>query len=355
MRILHLVNHVDDCGIGTVNATVDLAMHQSRQGHEVIIASLPGSFVQLLGSEGVEHVVLEVSPNPAVLPRSYWKLSQLVKRTRPDIVHSHTVSGSLLGLLTKPRRGYRTVSTLHTAFQRISVVMGTSDRVIAVSEAVAEASIAAGIPRRKVRVVLTGALGSPRYDRQSAEVPQVRRPSIVSVGGLYRRKGQADLVSAFASVANHATSPHLYLLGDGPERRALLAQVARADISGQVHVVGFQTNVGEWLRRADIAVLASYREPFGLALLEARAAGCAVLGSTADGIPEVLEYGSAGLLFPPGDVATLSRQLQWLLDSPGDLARQKVAAQRGLERFSASRMASDTLAVYTEVLGSGRG
>jgi glycosyltransferase involved in cell wall biosynthesis len=229
--------------------------------------------------------------------------------------------------------------------------MGTSDRVIAVSEAVARSSIAAGVPRRKVVVVHNGVVGSPRLDRVLGDVPVLRRPSILSVGYLCPRKGQADVVAALAALAaRRAPEAHLYLVGSGPDRDALAAQAAAAHLDERVHMVGFQANARDWMRAADIVVLASRREPFGLALLEAREAGCAVLGTDVDGIPEVLEHGTAGILFAPGDVLGLSQHLERLLTFPNELQRQQAAARRGIERWTTADMAAKTLKVYDDLL-----
>ncbi|MER3478253.1 MAG: glycosyltransferase, partial [Leptolyngbya sp. ERB_1_2] len=96
----------------------------------------------------------------------------------------------------------------------------------------------------------------------------------------------------------------------------------------------------------DIFVLASRQEPFGLALSEAREAGCAIVASDVDGIPEVLDGGNAGQLVRCGDAEALSRALSSLLQSRQDLEAWKVRAQTNLDWLRVERVHQETLGVY---------
>ncbi len=104
---------------------------------------------------------------------------------------------------------------------------------------------------------------------------------------------------------------------------------------------------------ADIFVLASRRDSFGLVLAEAREAGCAIIASDVDGIPEALDHGAAGILVPPQNPPELARALSLLLHDP-DLRRSWAArAHTGLDRFTVSRMSAQCLEIYRDLL-SGR-
>ena len=101
-------------------------------------------------------------------------------------------------------------------------------------------------------------------------------------------------------------------------------------------------------------MLASRREPFGLVLAEARAAGCAVVASDVDGIPEVLEHGRTGWLVPPADSEAIAQALTALLQDPTQLAYWKGRAQQNLDWLSVDRMHRETLALYAELQPSQR-
>ena len=103
-----------------------------------------------------------------------------------------------------------------------------------------------------------------------------------------------------------------------------------------------------YLLGADIFVLPSHADPAPLVLSEAREAGCAVVATAVDGIPELLESGAAGLLVPPRDPGQLAATLLKLLNDPAELAAWRRNSGIDLDRLGIERVARDTLAVYAE-------
>jgi glycosyltransferase involved in cell wall biosynthesis len=104
------------------------------------------------------------------------------------------------------------------------------------------------------------------------------------------------------------------------------------------------------MRAADIFVLASRREPFGLVISEARGAGAAILATAVDGIPEALDGGAAGILVPPYNSEALSAQMRSLLTNPDELLLWRQRARQNLGQYHVSRMCRETIAVYQELL-----
>ena len=182
----------------------------------------------------------------------------------------------------------------------------------------------------------------------------LERPAVVSVAGLVERKGVHVLLEAFERVSARGHAMNLYFVGDGPER-ARLEELARGSrFASRVHFEGFQPDPRRYLRAADAFVLASFRDPFPLAALEARASSCAVIVSGVDGLPEAVDGGRAGIIVPAGDAAALAEALISLLRSADDLARWQARAGHELERFAAPRMAGSTDEVYREALRARR-
>jgi len=145
--------------------------------------------------------------------------------------------------------------------------MGMGDVVISVSSAVAASMQRRGVPSHKLRVVKNGPLGSPRRSVQFLpDNRTIRHPAIVTVAGLLRNKGISDLITAFALVSSKAPEASLYIIGDGPERTKLEAEAATSGCSDKIHFTGFVKDPRPYLFAADIFVLASYREAFGLVL-----------------------------------------------------------------------------------------
>jgi glycosyltransferase involved in cell wall biosynthesis len=356
MRILHILNDVTDRGNGIVNTAVDLAIEQVRQGHAVAVASAGGGYAPLLREHGVLHFTLDQSRRPLQLVGSVLLLRRRIASFDPDVIHAHMRTGLVLAWFWSVAYRVPTVAHLHNVHDRESRIMGIATRVIAVSNSVAKTVTRWGISKDKVRVVLNRTLGSPRQQPLADVVPaKLARPAIVTVGGMYHRKGIAELISAFEIAAAQFPEAHLYLVGDGPDR-ALFENQARASRSlERIHFEGFQGAPQQYMLSADIFVLPSRRESFGLVLIEARAAGCAIVASDIDGISEALDGGAAGKLIPPGNVQALADALcGWLANEPERRVWQQ-RSQMGIEAFRIEAMAAEVQEIYREVVDRPRG
>jgi glycosyltransferase involved in cell wall biosynthesis len=349
MRIAHLVNH---CRLGHGNAhmAVDLACVQASKGDRVFFLSEGGDFEALLGRSGVQHVTLpQNTRNPALLITSAAKLARLGLREKLDIVHAHMMSGAVLGFLATRLTATPLVATVHNSFDRHSVLMRVADLVIAVSAAEKRYLISRGFRERRVAEVLNGPLESPRLAGPLGEAV-LPRPSITTVCGLHRRKGVGDLIAGFEKVAPRHPDAHLNIVGNGPDRAALEIQAERSGYGSRIRFHGQLANPQTLLRATDIFVLASHHDPFPLVNMEARLAGCAMIGTAVGGIPEALEHGRAGVLIPPGDPDSIAGALDRLLGNSNELERFKAAARSGLDKFSTSRMYADYERAYQAVV-----
>jgi len=352
MRIIHLANHADNVGNGIINVMVDLACMQRSAGHEVIVASGSSGFAELLGAHGVEHRLLRQRRRPVTIIKAARQFRALIREVEPDIVHAHMMTGAVLARVLRWNDRYRLVTTVHNSFQRSAIVMAVGDRVIAVSDAVKQEMERRGVPADRLRVVLNGPLGSPRKSAAASREPApLHRPAIVTVAGLYERKGIAGLIRAFSALALELPDlPHLYIVGDGPDADRFRALAASLPCCNRIHFEGFQPYPEDYLRSAEIFVLASYAEPFGLVITEAREAGAAIIASDVGGIPEALDGGTAGILVPPGDSVALTEALCRLLESRDELNRWRDRASRNIQFFHVDRLCRETLTVYRELL-----
>ena len=350
MRILHTLNHIQEIGNGIVNVAVDLACLQAEAGHRVVVASAGGEYDRLLARYGVEHRLLDQRRQPLNLLRAAGHYRSLIQTVQPDIVHAHMMTGMILARTLRERASYGLVSTVHNEFQRSAILMGLADRVLAVSQSVANSMARKGIPQSKLRVVCNGTLGSPR--ERLSELPSVvlQRPAIATLAGMYHRKGIADLITAFESVATEFLDVHLYLIGNGPDRAEFEAQAKATVVADRIHFEGYQAEPQRYLYATDIFVLASRQEPFGLVLSEAREAGCAIVASNVDGIPEALDGGKAGILVPAANSPALADAIAQLLRDPELLKAWKARSCQNLDWLKVSRVHTETLAVYAELL-----
>lgn len=354
MRIVHSAPHCNEVGNGVVNVAVDLACKQAAAGHSVAFVSQNGSLSDLLREHGVRHIEVDQSARglrPII--RSFGQLRRALIDFGPDVVHAHMVPGAVLARLARIGLDFRLITTVHNSPQRQAVLMGLGDLVIAVSDKVAESMSRRGIPSRKLRVVKNGTLGSPRRKHSvTAEDLRLCRPAIVTLARLFRQKGIDDLIAAFAIVAERFREASLYIIGEGPERADFERQAAATDCADRIHFVGFVSNPRPYLDQSDIFVLASRSDPFPLVIPEAREAGCAIVATAVDGIPEGLDNGEAGILVPPSNPQALAASLEHLLGDPAELSRWRACAATNLTWLRLDRVNDETMKVYAEALAS---
>jgi len=350
LRILHLLNTVRETGNGIINTAMDLAWGQARLGHEVHVASAGGEFETRLATWGVKHHRIDQQRRPLTLWRATAALRALITEQRFDVVHAHMVTGVVL---TRAARGSRAkgrpllVGHVHNVYQRSARLIGFSDVVLCCGSSVRTQMRAAGVPEARLRVVLNGTIGSPRTPDPASVVPAtLSHPALVTVGGMNHRKGIEELIFAFDEVAVRYPNAHLYLVGDGPDREEFEALACASKAAKRIVFTGFQRDPVPWLRAADLFVLASRRESLPIVLGEARAAGCAIIATNVDGIPEALDEGRAGMLVPSADAAALAIAMDELLADPAKRAEWARAAGEGLERFRVERMVDETVALY---------
>ena len=347
MRILHTLNHTHRLN-GHVHAAVDLACAQAALGHHVVVCSAGGSFDALLADHGIEVIPLDQGRRPWTAAKAVAGFVRHVRRGRFDVVHAHMMTSALLAWPACRLARIPLVTTVHNEFQRSSILMGIGTRVIAVSGAVGRSLAGRGVPPARLRVVLNGTIGAARFAKMPRTAKRLPSPSVLFVGGLHPRKGLADLVAAFAIVHRNRPAARLTIVGEGPHRADYEAAVAAAGCSEVVTFTGATQDPGAYLRGADVFVLPSHADPAPLVLSEAREAGCAVVATDVDGIPELLEGGAAGLLVPPRDPERLAAAILSLVDDPAALAIWRRNSQINIGHLDVGRVARDTVAVYRE-------
>lgn len=161
-----------------------------------------------------------------------------------------------------------------------------------------------------------------------------------------------DVIRVFDKVAREIPA-RLLLVGEGPELNEARVLVKSLCLENKVEFLGKQDEVAELFSAADVFLLPSEKESFGLVALEAMAAGVPVVGSNAGGIPEVVVHGETGFLTSIGDVEGMARYaLQLLTDS--DLHHQvaKAARRRAEDMFSATEQLSRYEDLYERLLHS---
>jgi glycosyltransferase involved in cell wall biosynthesis len=239
--------------------------------------------------------------------------------------------------------------------RRLVEALAEFDRVLAVSQGVAETYRALGGPAANIVTVENGIAPSRRaLDRRAARAalgltPQ--QPVILTVGRLTHMKSQHLLIEATRDVVARFPDAAVVLIGEGRLRLALAAQAAATGVAGSVRLVGHRTDARVLLAAADVFVLCSRYEGMPLAVLEAMEAGLPVVATRVIGNDEVVEHGVTGTLVPAGDASELAAAITALLADPRRRASYgKAGRQRYLQHFTADRMVARTRAQYQELL-----
>lgn len=181
------------------------------------------------------------------------------------------------------------------------------------------------------------------------------QPVILTVGRLAANKGQADLIAAAPIILERFPRAHIILAGDATDRAPLDAQIAALGLGQHVTLLGHRTDVANLLHGADLFVMPSLAEGFSLALVEALAAGLAIVATAVGIAPEVIVPGRNGLLVPPADAPALADAVIRVLGlDEAARAAYRSAARAAAARFSCQATAQQTLALYREVTADGR-
>ncbi len=245
---------------------------------------------------------------PVPFRGSLWgagALRALVRRDRPALLAVHDANGLRAALSTGlPVVAHRRVDfpPSRWAVARLRSCAG----VVAVSEAVRRVLLTAGVPR--VEVVRDGVeVPSGEVDPAGVRAELGLPPTaflVLAVGALVAHKDHATAVRALAGVPG----AHLVVLGEGPGRAELRREAAARWVSERVHLPGFRSDVGRWLRSVDLVVHPSREEGLGQCVLEAVGAGAVVITSDAGGLPELT---GVAVRVPAGDAEALASAVRW--------------------------------------------
>jgi N-acetyl-alpha-D-glucosaminyl L-malate synthase BshA len=231
-----------------------------------------------------------------------------------------------------------------------------SDRITAVSRYLREETIRAfGCTGCDVEVI-SNFVDPQTYDRAKYENPlrdtvNGKRKVLMHVSNFRAVKRVRDIVRIYARVRGQIPSA-LVMVGDGPDRVEAEEEARTLGVEHDVHFLGKIEAVAPLLAAADLFLLPSRSESFGLSALEALASGTPVVGSNAGGLPEVVQDGITGALLAPGDVEGMAAASMRILADPALWNRMSVtAAADARARFSRDQIVGQYEAVYREALG----
>ena len=287
-------------------------------------------------------------------------LEKFVRRKGIEVVHAHMARDYSLASYAARREQTKFIVTRHVLFKLNRLhrhTLSRATRVIAVSEAVARELRAAQIVSNDQIAVIHNGIDVERIKKtgvgldlgmflRTIELP-VGVPLVGSIGELRTLKRHDDFIRAAALILNEFPETHFVLAGLGETRKQLEDLVTELGLTDHFHFLGWLDDADKLLCALDVFVSASETESFGLAIVEAMAAGTAVVATATEGAKEVIEDQKTGLLVPIGDVEQIAKSVVHLLKDP--VKRRTIATQSvqsAATRFSLNRMVDETERIY---------
>jgi glycosyltransferase involved in cell wall biosynthesis len=354
MKPLRIVQVLPSLVVGGAETfATQLAQAQLDAGHDVRLLVLKegGPLHQRLGETLARNTVL-------LGKRSRWDATILPRATRqlrrwaPDVVHTHLFTSQSWGTVAARLAGVPVVihtehachddeySYLPAIRRQLSHLL---DAVVGCSEAVCEEVRRRNYAPHAPIVCIDNGIPLQGRPRSTLDHQPTR---VGTVGRMVEIKGQRFLIDALAQVHAAGHPLALTLVGDGPLRAELEAQVDALGLRAHVRFAGQVADVPEQLATFDLFALPSLSEALPMTLLEAGAAGLPMLVTTGGGGPTLLNAGAGGWAVPPGDAGALARALLTFLalspterralgDASHDLVMSRYSIEATASRYEA--------------------
>ncbi|AKK26196.1 glycosyltransferase family 4 protein [Mycobacterium sp. EPa45] len=300
-------------------------------------------------------------PESSCNPRYIFQLIKIIQRHNVAIIHSHNRGSKYWSMACRLlKSNLKLVHTLHDTrigMSSLDVLFHnlTIDATIAISQAVSDE--AAALPIKRVKQIENGIpISLFRSISPQQNDPKVR---IISVGRLFpEKKGQDVLIRAVKRCVDRGLDVECIFVGkpaagDLHTLPMLEALTSTLGLTGRVKFVQGRTDVASLLADADIFVLPSRWEGFGLALVEAMAAGLPVIASNIDGPANVITDGSDGLLFESGSDEHLAEKITTLIQSPTLAQTLSTNGRLTSGKYDISTMRDRYVAVYKSLIAGG--
>ncbi len=362
---------------GSGAVATELGKQLSRRGHRIHFIShrLPFRLDDINGNVSFHEVdvstysLFEYPPHDLALAA---KMAEVSREYKLDLLHVHyaipfAISGFIARHMLGPRAP-RLITTLHgtdvtLVGQDRSFIDITrfgieqSDGVTAVSEFLQRMTVEEFEVKKPIEVIYNfidlSVYGRARsgHHLQRAAYARPEQKILLHVSNFRPVKRVVDVVRIFERVSREVPSV-LLMVGEGPERASAQTLAKRLGLQDRVKFLGRQDRIEELTALADVFLLPSELESFGLSALEAMACEVPVIGSDAGGMPEVVKHAETGFLLPVGDIEGMAaRTIEVLKDEEHARALGQAARCRAASLFGADRIVSHYEKYYEKVMG----
>lgn len=337
-------------------------------GQRAALVAHPDGELRRRVAEGLELIPL--APLTEMDLSAGWRLSRLLKRLQPDVIHAHDPHGVAVAALARSMAtgpaGARPPAII--ASRRVDFHLKTNsfsrwkyrqvDCFVTASEAIRRMLLKDGVPADQAITVHEGidmahVQAAPPVNLHETFFLPHHAPIVGNVAALVTHKGHRYLIDAAHLVVQAVPDARFVILGEGDLREPLERQVREHHLEKHVLLPGFRPDVLGCIKGFDLFAMSSITEGLGTSLLDAMACSRAIVGTEAGGIPEVVDPEVTGLLVPARDPRRMADAMIALLK---DDARRQRMGEAGFarvgERFTVERMVAETAAVYARVVGT---
>ena len=351
-------------GIGGTEAQLmEIAEHLDPERFAVTVVALKGegAIAEEMRKRGIKVVALNGAGKMDA--RVFSRFFSLVRAEQPDVIHSFLPLANYVGMIVGRMLG---VSVLIASYRGVEqqrskfwvwgdrLVVRLAQATTCCSDAVRQSVIEGFGGDTSKYITIYNGIDVERFHRVSTLTKSDLglREGIATIGTVCRldepTKGLAVLLKGIAQLNQMPNIPpfQLLLVGDGPSANSLRRLSEELALNEIVVFAGLRCDVEQILPLLDLFVLPSLSEGFGIALVEAMAAGCPVVATAVGGIPEVVQTGRTGMLIPAGDSKALTEALADLLK---DQSKARVFGRDG-QRWVGTQFAVSTMVHHHESL-----
>ena len=335
MKKIYVLHLMEDLKIGGAERVIaDISEGLGRKDFEVSVWCITdgGEIAEELKENGVEVKILGI--HSYYNPFKILKLSRLLRKAKPDIVHTHGYFASVIGRIAAKIAGVLVIiNHVHSTywdykkrnFRMEKLLSRFTHKIICCSKAVEDFVSSQDVIKPEKTLVIYNGVAESRFSSSknaSSVKAQLGIDSgdrvVGTVSSLAPHKGHEYLFQAAPLVLRASAHAKFLIVGDGILQDKLKEQVKDLSLSSAVIFTGTRKDIPEILSAVDVFVLpSSSREGLGISIIEAMAAEKPVVATDIGGIPEVVQNGETGLLVPPRDPEALAHAVIDLFQNPG--------------------------------------
>lgn len=355
---------------GAENVLLELSDELKKAGHSVTVGVIRNSRnpnTELSGKAAERSInTVEFECNGKFDLKTISTIGSYVREGSIDIVHSHGYKANIYAVLSNRKNRRPLVTTCHNwivSSARSSVYayldkvfLKRFDAVVPVSRTVEGLVLETGLNKKKVRLIENG-INIYRFIQEKRDTGlrsllgiDPGSKVVGTVGRLAAEKGHKILLQSAGRVLDAYKDCFFVIVGDGKLRGELEEDARAAGIGERVIFTGARSDIPELLSIMDVFVLPSLTEGQPMALLEAMAAGKAVVASNVGDVKKILKDGLLGIVTPPADPGAVSEGILHYLNNPSAAGKAGAMARKeAVERYSSARMAGEYQLVYDAV------